>query len=138
MRTIHWLYLITVVLFVASVGLVIVSARAAQRTAAFVTPVASIKEIMNGMVEPGSKVVFDAVATNITVKGIEEIAPKNDAEWQNVRTRSQSDGIAGGGGFLDGAEDPGVFEAVSQADKWRFVAEDAVGATDAMGGLVAC
>lgn len=88
MKTIHWLYVITILLFVTSVGLVIVSARAAQRSAAFVTPIASTKEIMNGMVEPASTAVFNAVSTSITAKGAEEIAPKNDQEWQAVTDKA--------------------------------------------------
>jgi hypothetical protein len=47
-------------------------------------PVASIEQIMEGIVHPSSTVIFQSVGTIISEKGVEEIAPKNDQEWGDV------------------------------------------------------
>jgi hypothetical protein len=46
--------------------------------------VGTIKDVMQGIVDPSSDVVFDSVATNVTEKGIEEKRPQNDEEWATV------------------------------------------------------
>ena len=47
--------------------------------------VATVKDIMDGMVDPAADFIFDSVATEITASGIVERAPKNDEEWTKVR-----------------------------------------------------
>lgn len=88
MRTVHWLFVVSVALFISGMGFIIAGART-MRTAAPVdapitTPVASIKQIMNGIVMPAADVVYKAVGTTSTAKGVEEIAPRNDKEWAVV------------------------------------------------------
>ena len=46
--------------------------------------VASVEELMHGMVEPLSTVIWESVATIVSAEGIEEIVPENDEEWQKV------------------------------------------------------
>src|SRR5688500_17185725 len=90
MRTVHWLFVVGVALFIFGIGFVIAGARTARRAppveaeAVITTPVASIKQIMNGIVMPAATVVFDSVGTIVSAKGIEEIVPKNDEEWAAV------------------------------------------------------
>jgi len=93
MRTVHWLFLVSVALFISGVGFIIAAARtttrAAARTTAPVdapatTPVASIRQIMNGIVMPGADVIYKAVGTTSTATGVEETAPRNDKEWAAV------------------------------------------------------
>jgi hypothetical protein len=90
MRTIHWLFVISVALFISGIGFVIAgerTARAATPAAAApveTAPVASIKQIMIGITNPAAYVVYEAVGTKTTPKGIEEIAPQNDEEWTKV------------------------------------------------------
>jgi hypothetical protein len=48
-------------------------------------PVATIKDIMLGIVDPSADVVWNAVQTVVGPNGIEEVAPKNDEEWKNAR-----------------------------------------------------
>jgi hypothetical protein len=48
------------------------------------TPVASVKQIMNGIVQPAANVVFGSVGTIISAAGIVEKAPKTDEEWAAV------------------------------------------------------
>ena len=96
MRTIHWLFVVSVALFVAGIGFVIAGARAMQRGTPVaaapagpqIAPVATIKQIMNGIVGPASMVVYGAVGSKITTKGVEDFAPKNDEEWAAVGNSS--------------------------------------------------
>lgn len=91
MKIVHWLFVVSVALFVSGVGFVIVGARAAWQAPAAVdpapatlTPVASVKQLMEGIVGPAAGVVFNSVSTTYTSKGIEEKAPRTDTEWETV------------------------------------------------------
>ena len=46
---------------------------------------ATIKDIMDSMVEPSADVLFESVAEIADEKGITQKAPRTDAEWQQVR-----------------------------------------------------
>jgi hypothetical protein len=91
MKTVYWLFIVSVALFVSGIGFVIAgerTARAATPAAAAIAvetaPVASIKQIMIGITNPAAFVVYEAIGTKSTAAGIEEIAPKNDEEWAKV------------------------------------------------------
>ena len=91
MRTIYWLFVISVALFISGIGFVIAgerTARAATPAAATqaieTAPVATIKQIMIGITNPAAFVVYEAVGTKSSAAGIEEIAPQNDEEWAKV------------------------------------------------------
>jgi hypothetical protein len=84
MRSIHLLYALVIALFLASIGLYITSVRNARTAEPPVTPVANVQQIMNGLTVPASEVVFKAVSTVRSSRGVEEIAPKNDEEWQAI------------------------------------------------------
>jgi hypothetical protein len=45
----------------------------------------SIKEIMDGIVDPTADVLFDAVTYDVTAAGVEEKMPKTREEWADVR-----------------------------------------------------
>ena len=47
-------------------------------------PVATVKQIMIGITNPAAFVVYEAVGTKSSAKGVEEIAPQNDEEWAKV------------------------------------------------------
>ena len=49
---------------------------------------ATIKDIMDSLVDPSADYIWDAVATTITTKGKEEKYPRTDAEWKEVRRRA--------------------------------------------------
>src|SRR4029450_7540900 len=63
------------------------AARAAQaaapaaEAAPAITPVASVKQIMGGIVSPAATVVFESVGTVVDATGIHEKAPSTDTEW---------------------------------------------------------
>ncbi len=90
MRTVYWLFVVSVALFIGGVAFVIAGARTARLAqpaapaAVAGTPVASVRQIMTGIVAPAATVVYDSVATTITAAGIEETRPQNDAEWARV------------------------------------------------------
>ena len=70
--------------FVVPAGVALIFGAACSRQPAF-KPVASVKQLMEAAIHPASEVVFEAVGTIISMSGVEEIAPKNDDEWGEVR-----------------------------------------------------
>lgn len=88
MKPVHWLFLISMGLFVAGIGFVVAGARssrlAAPSAAPVPTPVASVKQIMKGIVGPAAKVVYESVGATMTAQGTEEWAPRTAEEWETV------------------------------------------------------
>src|SRR5436189_5377630 len=48
-------------------------------------PTATIKDIMDSMVDPGADYIWDSVETVVSAKGVEEKLPRTDEEWKEVR-----------------------------------------------------
>src|SRR5688572_2359037 len=48
-------------------------------------PTATIKDIMTSIIDPEADVLWNSVATIVSVKGTEERAPRTDDEWAAVR-----------------------------------------------------
>src|SRR5262245_8240515 len=90
MRTVHWLFVVSAALFISGIGFIIASARtsqpvgAAAPAAVSVPPVATVKQIMAGIVMPAANVVFDSVSTIVDAKGVTENQPRSDEEWARV------------------------------------------------------
>ena len=89
MRTIYWLFAVSVALFVSGIGFVIASARTSRDAAPLVdapatVAVATVKQIMNGITSPSAAVVYRSVGTIVSAEGVQEIAPRTDDEWMNV------------------------------------------------------
>jgi len=92
MRTVHWLFVVSVALFLSGIGFIIASARTARVEAASPAPaavparppVATVKQIMSGIVMPAAYVVFDSVSTIVDKNGIQENQPRTDEEWALV------------------------------------------------------
>jgi hypothetical protein len=55
-----------------------------QRQSAY-RPTATIKDIMDSIVDPGADVLWNSVATIISAAGTEERQPRTDEEWAMVR-----------------------------------------------------
>ena len=51
-------------------------------------PTATVKDIMDSLVDPSADYVWDSVEILVTAQGIEERAPKTDEEWKDVRRRA--------------------------------------------------
>jgi hypothetical protein len=90
MQIVHWLFVVSVSLFVSGIGFVIAGGRATRAAPAVealapaATPVATTRQIMNGIVGPAAKTVFGAVGTIVSASGTEEIRPRTDEEWEVV------------------------------------------------------
>ena len=89
MRTRHRFFLVGVLLYVAGIGFAIAGARAAREApsvdaAPQTVPIASVKQIMKGIVSPAAMTVFNSVSTTVSIKGIEEHQPRTDDEWEMV------------------------------------------------------
>lgn len=90
MRTVHWLFLVSVALFISGIGFIIASARttqveaAAPASAPSLPPVATVKQIMAGIVMPSAAGIWDSVSTIVDAKGVQENVPKTDQEWAVV------------------------------------------------------
>jgi hypothetical protein len=51
-------------------------------------PTATVKDIMDALVDPGSDYLWDSVETIVSAKGTEEKAPHTDEEWKEVRNHA--------------------------------------------------
>ena len=74
MKLIHWLFLLSVALFVSGLTFIVAGARTARQAPAVekasipLTPVASVKQLMNGLIDPAATVVFGSVGTTISAE----------------------------------------------------------------------
>lgn len=93
MKTVYWLFAVSLALFIGGIAFIIAGERtaraatpAAATAAVETTPVASIKQIMIGITNPAAYVLYEAVGTKSTAQGVEEIAPHTDADWAKVES----------------------------------------------------
>ena len=94
MKIVNWLFAISIALFVCGIGFIIAGERTARAAtpatagavAPEVTPVATVKQIMIGITNPSAYVIYEAVGTKNTEKGLEEIEPKTDEDWAKVES----------------------------------------------------
>jgi len=92
MRVQHWMFVVSVCLFVSGIGFVIAAERSSRTVAAagpaeaapVVPAVATVKQVMNGMIQPSASAVWDSVATIVSDAGVEERRPQTDEEWAQV------------------------------------------------------
>jgi hypothetical protein len=123
MRTSQWTLLLTALMFIASVWFVLASARTSGRTAtsapaATVSPVASVQQLMTGIVSPASTVVYESVSVVVSAEGEKENYPKTAAEWNKVAGSAAA--IAEAGALLmvpgrAGARDTDGWRTMSKA-----------------------
>ena len=64
------------------------SQRSQQQPQAEYRTTATVKDIMDSMVDPGADFIWESVATVISAKGVEDRAPHTDEEWKQVRRRA--------------------------------------------------
>jgi hypothetical protein len=136
MKPIHWLFLLSVALFVSGLGFIVAGARtarqapAAEKASIPLTPVASVKQLMNGLIDPAAMVVFGSVGTTISAAGTEQKTPKTDAEWEAVGT-SAAVLIESGNLMLMGSRAVDGAEWTTQARALMAAGMAAVKATEA-------
>jgi hypothetical protein len=56
-----------------------------QKPDAEYRPTTTIKDLMDGMVDPSADTIWDSVAIKVTMKGEEEKVPRSAEEWGTVR-----------------------------------------------------
>ena len=83
MTPVRWL-LPAALLLVPTSAVIAQRATTAPQAPPAMKPVASTKQIMQAMVAPSSKILFEAVSTVQTQTGTVERAPKTDEEWATV------------------------------------------------------
>jgi hypothetical protein len=81
-------------------ALLVAGACSSQQTATAAPPVkpaapapdfrltGTIKDIMDGIVDPSADYLWDSVSTIVTRKGIDERRPRTDEDWKQVRRRA--------------------------------------------------
>jgi len=90
MRLMNWLFVISVALFISGIGFIIAGARTAQLAtpvearAPEMAPIATVKQLMGGIIGPSATVVFDSVGTTVDATGIHEKQPSTETEWAAV------------------------------------------------------
>jgi hypothetical protein len=83
-----WVLLVTLVVLAgasAVIGGVYRERRLEARSLPAYAPMATIKDLMESIVDPSADVVWDSVATTVGAGGIDERAPRTDQEWTEVR-----------------------------------------------------
>ena len=93
MRTIQWLFVVSVALFISGIGFVIAAARTSRDAAPGAevpTPVAvaSISQVMTGITSPAAQAVYRSVGTVINAEGVKETEPQNDEEWAALASQA--------------------------------------------------
>jgi hypothetical protein len=121
MRTVHWLFVVSVCLFVGGIGFIIAAGRTAGDSPQQIydprpAPVGSVKQIMKGIVAPSAAIVFSAVSSTVTMAGTEDKAPQTDADWEAVGDSAVALAEAGNLLMMEGrAVDNGEWMKMSQA-----------------------
>ena len=95
MRTIQWLFVVSVLLFISGIGFVIAAARTSREApttaaaeAPTPVPVATVKQVMSGITGPAAAAVYSAVGTVVNLDGVKETAPQNDEEWAALASQA--------------------------------------------------
>ena len=125
MRQRYWLFLVSVLLFVGGIGFIIAAertrreagTRAAPPTSVRAAPsVATVRQLMNGLIQPSAEQVWDSISTTVTEKGVEEKQPRTDEEWALVETSAVML-VESATLLLEGNRDPG-------GDVWSKAVKD--------------
>ena len=85
MRTGYWLLILVLAVLVTGTVATWRGTRQAAASEAIMMRVGTVKEIMEGIVDPSADVVWESVATHFTTTGVETRAPKTDDEWATVQ-----------------------------------------------------
>src|SRR5437867_3982175 len=83
MRKFLWIFLAGALTFVVAA-----CNRAQAPSSSTLRPTATIKDIMDSMVDPSADVLWESVATIVSAAGTEERQPRTDEEWANVHRRA--------------------------------------------------
>jgi hypothetical protein len=117
MRTTQWILVLSVLMFVTSIWFILAGASGPATAAGPVMePVATVKQIMSGIVAPASTTVYESVSIIVSFEGVQENHPRTQAEWDQVAGSAAAIAEAGGLMMVEGrARDTDRWIAMSQA-----------------------
>jgi hypothetical protein len=97
MGTARWALLLSAVMFIASIWFILAGAKNARAAAAPATePVATVRQLMDGLISPASTTVYKSVSIIISEAGVEENQPQSEDEWRAVEGAAAALVEAGG------------------------------------------
>jgi hypothetical protein len=129
-KAIHWLFLVSAALFVSGIAFVLAAERTVRTAGAAATPaatavraaapVATVKQVMDGMVSPAAMFIWDSVATTVSASGTEEKRPETDGDWAQVATNAallveSANLLVDPERALDGGDWPAMAKAMAEA-----------------------
>lgn len=119
MKTIYGLLVLSALMFVSGVSFVVLAARGAAAPVVAVpaaAPVATVKQLMNGIVTPSSSAIYGSVATLVDKDGVHETRPESDDDWTLLGSHAATLVEAGHLLMVPGrAQDTGDWTTISQA-----------------------
>ena len=86
MQTSQWALLVSGLMFLASIWFVVASSgsrvpAAAQPAAA---PVATVRELMTGLIAPAATTVYRSVGYVVSAEGEQETSPRTEEDWERI------------------------------------------------------
>ena len=113
-RTTYGLLIVSLLLFVFGIWFVLAGARTASGPPA-APPVATVLELMDGIVSPAAQVIYDSVATIVDKDGVRETRPRNDREWARVAGNAAS--------LIEASELLKVEGRAKESEDWATIAK---------------
>ena len=111
----QWILLLSGVMFLTSIWFLLAGA-GAPGSGARTEPVATVKQVMTGLVSPASTTVYRSVSIVVSAEGIQENYPRSDEEWDAVSGAAAALAEAGGLLMVEGrARDQDQWITISQA-----------------------
>jgi hypothetical protein len=94
MRTRYGLFVLSVILFVGGISFIVAAERTRREARPVETPaevraappLATVKQLMNGMIQPAAESVWSSVSVTVSEQGTDEKQPRTDEEWAQVTT----------------------------------------------------
>ena len=118
----QWTLILSGLMFVSSIWFVLAGARNSSTVGAPATEaLATIKQVMDGIVAPASTTVYQSVSTIVDEKGITENYPRSEEEWDVVSASAVA--LAEAGGLLM------VGKRVVDEDRWPKLVQAMVDAS---------
>ena len=115
MRPAHWMLLLSSLMFLTSLWFVLAGASAAPAGSAR-APVATVKQLMDGLISPASATVYSSVSIVVSAEGEKENYPKSEAEWDRVSGAAAALAEAGSLLMVEGrARDKDRWNSISQS-----------------------
>ena len=97
MRVRDNLFLVSVLLFVSGIGFIVAAERTRRTTTPAeapptevraAPPVANVRQLMTGMIQPAAEQVWESVSVTVSLQGTDEKQPRTDEEWAQVATNA--------------------------------------------------